>query len=166
MLTIVNSGVSSHLVTVSLLGEAGASLALEQVEVGAGVATTTSLVAELSPARYRVSCVGCRSVIFGVAVGQGVLVSLLDSADTSPVRGELLIANEGDAPLSGALRTGEAAGAGRTVVRFELAVGEARRVGIRAGPEELVSLHVDCDACPDHALLIGNGVEIEVPLAN
>ena len=109
------------------------------------------------------TCGNCRSVSFAVAAGQRVLVLLAATNQPALLRSDLHVVNEGGARRRGAIRTGAVAGAGRTLLPFDLRPGESASVGLRARGD-LIDLSLTCAGCDPQRIRLGNGVDLEIPI--
>lgn len=124
--------------------------------------TTVDLGAPDVPAEFNATCSGCRGVAFAAAAGQRVIVVLVALAEAAVVRSDLTVANESGRRQRGALRTGDLLGRGRSVLDFDLAVGESASVGLRFPVGRLLDLNLTCDGCVSQRVRAGNAVDLEI----
>jgi hypothetical protein len=163
-LTLLNFDDSSHRVRLETLSASGLRLTSEFHQVAALDALTLPRDLPTDPVTFRTSCAGCATSTFGLAAGQRVLVFIDDPGSGLTVRSDLRVFNEGASTLQGAVRTGPDLGRGRTLLPFDLAPGEDATVGLRLGPGATIELNLTCLGCPSQRILLGDGIDLEVPL--
>ena len=163
-LTLLNFDDSSHRVRLETLSASGLRLTSEFHQVAALDTLTLPRDLAADPVIFRTSCAGCATSMFGLAAGQRVLVIIDDAGSSLTVRSDLRVVNEGASSLQGAVRTGPDLGRGRTLLPFDLAPGEDATVGVRLKPGATIELSLTCLGCTSQRILLGNGIDLEVPL--
>lgn len=163
-LTLLNFDDSSHRVRLETLSASGLPLTSEFHQVAALDVLTLPRDLATDPVIFRVSCAGCATSTFGLAAGQRVLVFIDDAGSSLTVRSDLRVFNEGASTLQGVVRTGPDLGRGRTLLPFDLAPGEDATVGLRLRPGATIELNLTCLGCTSQRILLGNGIDLEVPL--
>ena len=163
-LSFVNPGVTTRTVQLSTISASGQAQPLSTHVVGGMDVVTVALVPAVAPQTFRFSCSGCRGLTMSLAAGQRMVVPLLTFSDAASVRSNLHVVNESGVRRRGALRVGEAAGAGRSVLRFDLAPGEGARVGVRVPGAVALSFNLTCDGCAPQFARAANGVDLELAI--
>lgn len=122
---------------------------------------TFEVAAAEEPIDMMARCRGCHSVRFAVAGGQRLIVLLVPQDAPAIARADLNIVNEGDGRRRGVVRTGSIAGEGRTLLPFDLGVGEEIRVGLRTAGA-VIDLNLTCFGCGSQRLRVTDAVELDV----
>ncbi|MEE9277047.1 MAG: hypothetical protein V3V06_01400 [Dehalococcoidia bacterium] len=165
--TFFNPANVSRLVQLRLVLESGATTLVSTHAVGAEDTTTFALAAELlavegRPTNFVAVCSGCRDAPFALAAGQRIILLIRTTSAAAANRSDVFVVNESSGRRTGALRTGAVAGAGRSVIGFDLQPGEGTGAGMRFRSGETVDFNLTCGGCAAQFARVGNGVDLEI----